>query len=99
MNVIVTESEAFEELKLELKQYVKQALKEVLLEKQQNESSDWITIEDAKKLLPYSSKTTWQKFRDEGVIAFSQNGRNIMPSRKSISSFLKTNAVWPKEIF
>ena len=96
MNVIVIESEAFEELKLELKQYVKQALKEVLLEKQQVETSDWIDWEGAKKLLPYKSKTTWQKFRDEGIIAFTQNGRNIMYSRKSIIKFLEGNSTFLK---
>jgi hypothetical protein len=72
MNVIVIESEAFEQLKLEFKLYVKQTLKEVLLEKQQMEASDWIDWEEAIKLLPYRSKTTWQIFRDTGVIKFSQ---------------------------
>lgn len=92
MNIIVIESEAFEMLKLELKQYVKLALKEVLHEMQLAESSDWITIDEAKRLLPYSSKTTWQKFRDTGTIKFSQNGRNILYSKKSIQQFLNNNA-------
>lgn len=95
MNVIVLDSQAFEQLKLELKGYVKQALSEFLLEKQLAESSDWITIDDAKKLLPYKSKSTWQNLRDTGVIEFSQfpNSRNILYSKKSILNYLNKNKV------
>ena len=39
MEVIVLDSEAFEQIKLELKNYVKQALKEFMQEKQMTESS------------------------------------------------------------
>ena len=67
MEVIVLDSEAFEQIKLELKSYVKQALKEFMQEKQMTESSDWIPIEEARKLLPYKSKTTWQNLRDTGI--------------------------------
>lgn len=95
MEVIVLDSKAFEQLKLELKSYVKQALSEFLLEKQLSESSDWITIDDAKKLLPYKSKSTWQNLRDTGVIEFSQfpNSRNILYSKKSILNYLNKNKV------
>lgn len=95
MNVIVLDSDAFEQLKLEFKGYVKQALKEFMLEKQISETSDWVPIEEAMKLLPYKSKTTWQKFRDTGTIIFSQcqNGRNIMYSRKSIQEYLNKNKI------
>jgi hypothetical protein len=47
MEVIVIESEAFEQLKLEIKLYVKQALKELLEEKNLAENKEWITIEEA----------------------------------------------------
>lgn len=58
MEVIVIESEAFEQLKLEIMQYVKQALKELLEEKNLADNTDWITIVEAMKLLPYKSKST-----------------------------------------
>ena len=95
MEVIVLDSEAFEQIKLELKSYVKQALKEFMQEKQMAESSDWITIEEARKLLPYKSKTTWQNLRDTGTIVFSQppNSRNILYSKKSIINYLNKNTI------
>jgi hypothetical protein len=95
MNVIVLDSEAFEQFKIELFGYVKKAITEVLAEKKAAEDSDWIPIVEAKKLLPYKSKTTWQKFRDTGTINFSQskNGRNIMYSRNSIKEYLNKNKI------
>ena len=95
MEVIVIESEAFEKLKLEIKQYVKQALKELLEEKNLAENKEWITIEEAMKLLPYKSKTTWQKLRDNGTIEISQShgSRTIVYSKKSIQNYLNENRV------
>ncbi len=95
MEVIVLNSEAFEQLKQEFKGYVKQALTEFIREKNSHENSEWITIEEAKKLLPYKSKTTWQKFRDQGIIDFTQppNSRNILYSKKSILNYLNKNQV------
>lgn len=95
MNVIVLDSEAFEQLKMEFKGYVKQALREFMQEKLISETSDWIPINEAMKLLPYKSKTTWQKFRDTGTILFTQskNGRNIMYSKKSIMDYLNKNVI------
>ena len=95
MNVIVLQSEAFEELKKEFKGYIKQALREYMQEKSLHETSDWIPLAEAMKLLPYKSKTTWQKFRDNGTIVFSQvpNSRNILYSKKSILAYLNKNIV------
>jgi len=95
MEVIVIESEAFEQLKLEIKQYVKQALKELLEEKNLAENKEWITIEEAMKLLPYKSKTTWQRLRDNGIIEISQShgSRTILYSKKSIQNYLNKNRV------
>ena len=50
--------------------YVKKAVTEVLSEEKAAESSNWIPLEEAKKLLPYKSKTSWQKFRDSGITIF-----------------------------
>jgi len=95
MEVIVLNSDAFEQLKAEFKGYVKQALKEFMQEKQMTESSDWIPIVEARKLLPYKSKTTWQNLRDTGTIVFSQppNSRNILYSKKSIINYLNNNSI------
>ncbi len=95
MNVIVLDSEAFEQLKQEIKAYVKQGLNEFMREKQFAETSEWITLEEAMKLLPYKSKTTWQKLRDNGIIEISQSpgSRTILYSKKSIQNYLNNNRV------
>ncbi|MBA3901039.1 MAG: helix-turn-helix domain-containing protein [Bacteroidetes bacterium] len=93
MEVIVLDSDAFDALKKEFKTYVKQAVAEVLADKKVAEDSDWIPLEDAQKLLPFKSKTSWQKLRDTGKIKFTQFGRKIMYSRKSIIEYLNSNKV------
>ena len=95
MEVIVIESEAFEQLKLEIKQYVKLALKELLEEKNLSDNNNWITIDEAMKLLPYKSKSTWQKLRDNGLIEISQSlgSRNILYSKKSIQNYINKHRV------
>lgn len=95
MEVIVLNTEAYEQLKIELFGFVKKAITEVLAEKKAADNSDWIPIEEAKKLLPYKSKTSWQKFRDTGIVKFTKarKGRNIMYSRKSIIEYLNNNKI------
>ena len=93
MNVIVLDSEAFEALKREIKNYVKQAVIEVLTAKNDADNSDWISLSQAQELLPFKSKTSWQKLRDKGIIKFSQFGRKIMYSRTSIKEYLNKNKI------
>lgn len=53
----------------------------------------WISDEEAMKLLNISSKTTLQKFRDEGKIRFSQPQKKIiLYDRDSINTFIESNA-------
>ena len=93
MNAIIIESTVFEALKQELKGYVKEAVAEVLKEQTEKQQNDWITLKEAQKMLPFKSKTSWQKFRDKGIIKFTQFGRKIMYSRESIREFLNKNKI------
>ena len=53
----------------------------------------WIQTEEAMNILGISSKTTLQKFRDEGRIRFSQpEKRIILYDRDSINEFLDSNS-------
>lgn len=53
----------------------------------------WIQTEEAMDLLGISSKTTLQKFRDEGRIRFSQPERKIiLYDRDSINDYLESNS-------
>lgn len=93
MDVIVLDTEAYIQLKLELKKYIKEAFIEVLTEKKSAENTDWIPLSEAQQLLPFKSKTSWQKLRDNGIIKFSQFGRKIMYSRNSIKEYLNKNKI------
>lgn len=53
----------------------------------------WIDDEEAMRLLRVSSKTTMQKYRDEGMIRFTQPSRKIiLYDRESIMEFLEQNS-------
>lgn len=54
---------------------------------------EWVTPEEAKKLLGIKSKTKLQQLRDSGEIVFSIYKRTIMYSRSSINDFLERHAV------
>ena len=47
-------------------------------EKNGIEQDKWIDDEEAMKLLHISSKTTMQKYRDEGLVRFTQLNRKII---------------------
>lgn len=67
------------------------------LKKEQGIDQDkWISDEEAMKLLNITSKTTLQKFRDEGKIRFSQPQKKIiLYDRESIDEFLEKHAREP----
>ena len=49
---------------------------------------DWLTSEEARKILGVSPKT-WQNYRDRGIIPFSQTGRKIYVLRSDLDNYLK----------
>ena len=81
---------------LELIQSMEQSLatiKEMLNNKIQNEvSSQWVLSTDARKELGVSQKT-WQTYRDNKVIPFSQFGRKIYVKRSDLNAFLESHRV------
>ena len=91
MEVIIIESEAYKRLLEEQAKIIRKAVADAIMDLQQNSSTDqdWLTIEQARKLLPYRSKTRWQELRDQRLIEFTNFGRKIMYSRKSIQEFIK----------
>lgn len=84
LDIICLESEAFYAL-----------IEEVVnrLKDKSSEGEKWIGDEEAMKLLHISSKTTLQKYRDEGLIRFTQPSRKlILYDRDSIFEYLETKA-------
>jgi hypothetical protein len=91
MELITFESNAYYHLQAEQLKQFKQALIEAQLEaiKAASIAVDWITITEAKQLIPYRSKTKWQELRDSGEIVFSKFGRKILYSKKSLIEYIK----------
>lgn len=60
-----------------------------IIERNQNINSDtdWLESEDARKILGVSPKT-WQNYRDQRLIPFSQIGRKIYVNRADLDAFL-----------
>lgn len=85
LNVICLESVAFTAL---MNRIVEQ------LESKLSASQDkWISDEEAMQLLRITSRTTLQKYRDEGQIRFSQPSRKvILYDRDSILNFIDKHA-------
>jgi hypothetical protein len=85
MQVICLEEPAFYDLIDKVVLYIKT--------KHEIKEEKWISVEEAMKLLHISSKTTLQKFRDEGRIRYFQADRKIiLYDRDSINEYLEKNA-------
>lgn len=85
IQIICLESEAFYAL---IDEVVERIKSETPAQKEK-----WILDDEAMVLLGISSKTTLQKYRDEGKIRFSQPSRKvILYDRDSILEFLEKNA-------
>ncbi|MBO7476892.1 MAG: helix-turn-helix domain-containing protein [Salinivirgaceae bacterium] len=50
-------------------------------------NSEWIESEEARRILGIS-KTTWQLYRDQRLIPFSQFGRKIYVKRADLNAFM-----------
>lgn len=55
-------------------------------------STEWIESEDARKILGVSPKT-WQNYRDQRIIPFSQIGRKIYVNRTDLDAFLRKHRI------
>lgn len=85
LDIICLESEAFYALVEEVVGRLK--------DKHGIEHEKWIDDTEAMRLLHVSSKTTMQRYRDEGLIRFTQPSRKIiLYDRDSILEFLDNKA-------
>lgn len=55
-------------------------------------NSEWIESDEARKLLGVSPKT-WQNYRDQRIIPFSQIGRKIYVNRADLNAFLRKHRI------
>ena len=54
--------------------------------------AEWLESEAARKLLGVSPKT-WQNYRDQRVIPFSQIGRKIYVNRADLNAYLRSHRI------
>ena len=98
MEVIVFEQESYYKMVRELKQQIKEAVKDARTEsvesaKKNKVRNNWISSDEAMDILGIRSKTTLQKYRDENNIKYSQSGRLIRYYKPSLYDFLETSTV------
>ena len=55
-------------------------------------NSEWIESDAARKMLGISPKT-WQNYRDQRVIPFSQIGRKIYVCRADLEDFMRSHYI------
>lgn len=85
MNVICLEDEAFYALVEKVVDRIK--------EKHGIKEDKWLSADDAMRKLGIKSKTTLQKWRDEGKIRFTQPEKKIiLYDNDSINAYLDRNA-------
>ncbi|MBS5540635.1 MAG: helix-turn-helix domain-containing protein [Phocaeicola plebeius] len=70
-----------------------QELKNILQKKSEEEvNNQWIESTQARKMLGVSPKT-WQTYRDERRIPFSQFGRKIYVKRADLEAFMESHYI------
>ena len=70
-----------------------ESVKSLLEEKTEEEiNSQWVESTVARKLLGVSQKT-WQTYRDERRIPFSQFGRKIYVKREDLETFMESHYI------
>lgn len=94
MDLIVFENEAYQKLRKELltefQSSIESAYKKALLAS--SLEGDWLSTQEAKNLLGVRSKSKMQDLRDNELIKYSQHGRIIKYSKKSILEFLEQHS-------
>jgi rRNA-processing protein FCF1 len=86
MKVILIDEDAFFEL-------FERVLDHVETKLEHQEQNNWLTPSQAMKKLNITSKTTLQRYRDEGKVRYTKIGRkNILYDPKSIDDFLNRHA-------
>ncbi len=86
MEVIVIDSKAYKSLLNEMREIIKSEF--MILREKGIRENDWISPDEARKLLGIG-RTKYFELKSEGKITFSQHGRKVRVSRKSIEDFMK----------
>ena len=78
-----------------LKQDLKELAKLVMNRNQADTMNEWIESGEARKMLGVSQKT-WQTYRDNRTIPFSQFGRKIYVRKADLEAFMQAHYITAK---
>jgi hypothetical protein len=87
MDIIVFEEATYWKMQRDLMKMFKEEL--IRAKREAEQKDEWLSWEDAKKIIGYKSKRQWQKLRDQGLIKYSQHERSIRYSKQSLLEFLE----------
>lgn len=90
-NLIVISAPLWEELLSEIAE-----IKNTLNRNRHIVDDVWLSSEEARKQLRVSVKT-WQTYRDERRITFSQFGRKIYVKKSDLDNFMESHKIGPRK--
>ena len=79
-----------------LRQELKELAKLVTNRNQSDMMNEWIESGEARKMLGVSQKT-WQTYRDNRIIPFSQFGRKIYVKKADLEAFMQSHYITAKQ--
>lgn len=95
MQVILIESAAFYKLLEMAVEHLNTRSAQETKNREEKSTAEWLTLSEAMKILPYRSRSKWQQLRDGGTIVFSQFGRKLLYSKKSLLEYISKNKIKP----
>ena len=51
-------------------------------------AAEWLSIEDAKKIVPIKSKKKWKEVRDKTLINFARVGKGFIYEKESLEKYI-----------
>lgn len=88
INMVMLPKDAWQDMASTLKE-----IKDVLETKKAEEvNNEWIGSAEARKMLGVSPKT-WQNYRDNRIIPFTQFGRKISVKRSDLEAFMEAHYI------
>lgn len=79
-----------------LKQKLEELAKLVTNRNQSDMMNEWIESGEARKMLGVSPKT-WQTYRDNRIIPFSQFGRKIYVKKADLEAFMQSHYITARQ--
>ena len=91
MEVIVFEKEAYYKMLHEFTVHLEEVAQKIATKNE--EKNEWLDEQEAKELLGCKSRSKMWKLRRDGEIEYSQHGKVIKYSRKSIMKFFERKRI------